>query len=168
MRTVSALISLVTLFLSSAHATIPGWKGDTELSDYPIIVVARWDGESRWRGRDIHPERTLIVERVIRGDIQPGEQVLQCKQGKWAKEDPGVMDTLGWLYFKKGLYDSAVVELEESMGKQPENATIRYHLGMAYFEKGEHDRAKTHFEAALNLDKDFKEAGDIRQRLSTM
>ena len=83
-------------------------------------------------------------------------------------DDPGVMDTLGWVYYKKGLNESAIHELKESVEKKPDNATIRYHLGMAYLKSGDKDRAKTNLEKALNLDDKFENADEVNKILSDM
>ena len=53
-------------------------------------------------------------------------------------EDPSIADTLGWVYFKRGLYPNAVSELTFAAEKLPDNATVRYHLGMSYLEKRRH------------------------------
>jgi tetratricopeptide (TPR) repeat protein len=76
------------------------------------------------------------------------------------------MDTLGWIYYKKGLYGNAAREFSDSLEKLPENATVNYHLGAALFQKGEKPRAKTYLEKALALDKDFDGADDARRMLS--
>ena len=36
------------------------------------------------------------------------------------------MDTLGWVYYKKGLYDSAINEFSDSLAKIPDNAIVHY------------------------------------------
>ncbi|MCP4105431.1 MAG: tetratricopeptide repeat protein [Desulfobacteraceae bacterium] len=82
-------------------------------------------------------------------------------------EEPGVMDTLGWVYYKKGFYDRAIMELEESVKKfEKENATVYYHLGMAYFKKGNKKNAKQALEKALSLDKKFDGADEAEKALS--
>ena len=37
-------------------------------------------------------------------------------------DDPSVMDTLGWVYYRKGIYDSAIGEFKGSLAKAPDNA----------------------------------------------
>ncbi|MCX6629960.1 MAG: tetratricopeptide repeat protein [Candidatus Solibacter sp.] len=46
-------------------------------------------------------------------------------------ESPEVLDTLGWLYYRKGLYDLAAKELELALAKA-EWPVIQYHLGLTY------------------------------------
>ena len=81
-------------------------------------------------------------------------------------EDPNVMDTLGWVYFKKGLYDSAVSEFTDSLEKMPENAIVNYHLGMAFYRKGDRDSAKLQLEKALSLSQNFDGAEEAKKVLS--
>jgi tetratricopeptide (TPR) repeat protein len=77
-------------------------------------------------------------------------------------DDPSVMDTLGWIYYKKGLYGNAVQEFSDSLEKLPENATVHYHLGAALLKKGDKARAKLSLEKALALDDNFDGAKDAR------
>src|ERR1035437_1969853 len=57
-------------------------------------------------------------------------------------DSPGVADTLAWIDYQKGAYQSAVGLLQEALklqekNKMPDNPDIHYHLGMAY-EKTDH------------------------------
>jgi tetratricopeptide (TPR) repeat protein len=76
------------------------------------------------------------------------------------------MDTLGLVYLKKGLIDSAVAELKESAAKLGDNPTVRYHLGLAYHLQGNPDRARQELRAALDLNKAFPEKEDAQQLLA--
>ena len=92
-----------------------------------------------------------------------------ARQARLAKEklpnDPGVMDTVGWVYYKKGLFDSAIVEFADSLDKIPENVMVRYHLGMTYIKKGMMDKAKMELEKVLAADAEFEKAEEIRKLL---
>lgn len=65
------------------------------------------------------------------------------------------MDTLGWIYYKKGLYRSAIAELEQSHEKIQTNPVILYHLAMAYLKNNQKKEAKRALEKALKLNKEF-------------
>ncbi|MBU1162447.1 MAG: tetratricopeptide repeat protein, partial [Proteobacteria bacterium] len=80
--------------------------------------------------------------------------------------DPKIMDTLGFIYYKKGLYDSAIAEFTDSLKKIPDNAMVRFHLGMTYYNKGDKDRAKTELKKALDLNQNFDKADEAREILS--
>ena len=80
-------------------------------------------------------------------------------------DDPKIMDTLGFVYYKKGLYDSAIAEFSDSLDKIPDNAMVRFHLGMTYYNKGDKDRAKAELKKALDLDQKFDKADEARHIL---
>ncbi|MGA9538703.1 MAG: tetratricopeptide repeat protein, partial [Desulfobacterales bacterium] len=82
--------------------------------------------------------------------------------------DPAISDTLGLVYYKKGLYDYAVGELTAAAEKLPDNAVVRYHLGMAYLKKGDGDKARSELEKALSLDTSFKGAEEAREALAAL
>jgi tetratricopeptide (TPR) repeat protein len=81
-------------------------------------------------------------------------------------EDPSIMDTLGWVYYKRGLYDSAIAEFIGSIEKLPNNASVQYHLGMAYYKKEDSKLAREHLRRALQLGNDFNGADEARKILS--
>ena len=83
-------------------------------------------------------------------------------------KDPKIMDTLGFVYYKKGLYDSAITEFTDSLKKIPDNAMVRFHLGLTYYDKGDKDRAKAEFKKALDIDQKFERADEARQILSSL
>ncbi|MFZ5572445.1 MAG: tetratricopeptide repeat protein, partial [Thermodesulfobacteriota bacterium] len=81
-------------------------------------------------------------------------------------DDPFIKDTLGWVYYKMGLYPDAVRELAESAEKLPDNATVNYHLGMAYYKSGQHKAAKAQLQKALRLNEKFPNAEHAMEILS--
>jgi tetratricopeptide (TPR) repeat protein len=83
-------------------------------------------------------------------------------------EDPRVMDTLGWIYYQKGLYDSAAVEFADSVEKLPDNPIVRYHLGLALWKTGKTEAARAELEKALSLDANFDGAEEARKVLEQL
>jgi len=64
-------------------------------------------------------------------------------------DDAGVNDTLGWIYYKQGLYRSAVPALEAAVAKSPQIAKFQFHLGMAYLAAGQPAQAHASLQSAL-------------------
>jgi len=83
-------------------------------------------------------------------------------------DDPKIMDTLGFIYYKKGLYDSAIAEFTDSLKKISDNAMVRFHLGLTYYKKGDKDRAKKELKKALDQDQKFDGADEARRILSIL
>jgi len=78
------------------------------------------------------------------------------------------LDTLGWIYFKKGMYEKAITLLAESVAEIPDNATLLYHLGMAFYKKGDTEKARQHLQNALQISDRFSEAENARQVLAEL
>jgi tetratricopeptide (TPR) repeat protein len=64
-------------------------------------------------------------------------------------DDPMLGDTLGWVYYKKGMFDTAVTTFRRYVQKAPENATLRYHLALALTELGQKTEARAEAAKAL-------------------
>ena len=80
-------------------------------------------------------------------------------------DDPGISDTLGWIYVQKKAYASAIAQLEDAAEKLPDNPTVLYHLGTAYAKNDNLEQARTHLQAALDLDRPFAEEDQARELL---
>ncbi|MBW2142766.1 MAG: tetratricopeptide repeat protein, partial [Deltaproteobacteria bacterium] len=80
-------------------------------------------------------------------------------------KNPSVMDTLGWVYYRKSSYLNAIAEFQDSLALKPENPIINYHLGMAYFKNNQHDAARESLKKALKIDPDFKGSEEARRVL---
>jgi len=100
-------------------------------------------------------------------DLNEALKLAQSARGLMP-EEPGVMDTLGWVYYKKGLYDSAIGEFKSSLSKTAGNPTVIYHLGLAYHQKGESDKARAELKRALELSGSFEGAEHARALLAEM
>jgi Tfp pilus assembly protein PilF len=53
-----------------------------------------------------------------------------------APENPAVQDTLGWIYYRKGIYRSAVQYLKAAVANEP-NPQRQVHLALSYIKSGE-------------------------------
>ncbi len=65
-------------------------------------------------------------------------------------DDPGVIDTLGWVYAKRGLNQTAIQVFRGLVKKYPNEPTYRYHLGVVLLQQKQSDDAKQEFVAALS------------------
>ena len=79
-----------------------------------------------------------------------------------------VNDTLGWVYYKRGMADMAIRPLEESVKAAPGIALYHFHLGLAYAKAGRNGDARRSLEQALKLQPDFPGAGEARSALASL
>ena len=81
------------------------------------------------------------------GNIGKGEALAsQAKQLR--PDDPAILDTLGWIDFRKGDYAGALTLLDWATEKNPADAEFQYHVGMTHYMLGEEDEARVALQAA--------------------
>lgn len=69
------------------------------------------------------------------------------------KPDAGfIIDSLGWLYYKKGYYDKAIIELKKAVSLSPEDAAIKEHLGDVYYKINDFKNALQIYKDTLSLE----------------
>ncbi len=70
-----------------------------------------------------------------------------------AKPNSGhIIDSLGWVFYKKGQYGKAVAELERAHHIMPHDGTVAEHLGDAYFQQKRYRDALRTYRHALRLE----------------
>jgi tetratricopeptide (TPR) repeat protein len=78
-------------------------------------------------------------------------------------------DTLGWVYYRKGMNTAAVEQLQKVVQKANGNALYRYHLGAALAKAGRREEARRELGMALQLGKDnFSKISETRQLLAQL
>ena len=75
-----------------------------------------------------------------------------------------VSDTLGWIYLKKNLADSAIDVFQNLVVKSPEHSTYHYHLALALSQKGDKTRALKELQEALK----YSPEKDQRQKIEDL
>ena len=83
-------------------------------------------------------------------------------------DDSTLLDTLGWVRFKRGEYQEALPTLERASERSPDSKVIRFHLAMAQLRLGLRDRARTNLEAALNGSGSFQGVDEARTVLASL
>lgn len=101
----------------------------------------------------------LIAERNGNLDL-----ALQHAQSAVAalRDSAGPKDTLGWIYYRKGMPERAVAALKEAVAQEPGSARYHYHLGLACAAAGDSTQARQALERALALQPDFAGSADAR------
>jgi cellulose synthase operon protein C len=80
-----------------------------------------------------------------------------------APNSPNFADTLGWAYYQKGVYQSAIKQFQESLSlseKQGanEDAEVHYHLGLAYEKANQISLARQQLDRALKIKPTYSDA----------
>lgn len=71
-----------------------------------------------------------------------------------AKQNPGdgyIIDSLGWAFYRQGLYDQALKELERAIQLMPYDPIVNDHLGDAYWKVGRYREAKFQWQRSIEF-----------------
>jgi tetratricopeptide (TPR) repeat protein len=83
-------------------------------------------------------------------------------------DNGGLLDTAGWVRFKRGEYQQALTTLERALALTPDSRVIRFHLAMDQLQLGLRDKARTNLESALNGAGSFQGAEEARLALANL
>ena len=116
------------------------------------------------------PNNALALNNLAYLLVEQGNTTEEpLKYAQKAKElnpvNPEFDDTLGWVLYRRGLYDVAVRHLELAVSKQA-TALRQYHLAMAYCKAGKVDRSRVALNTALRMNPNLPEAKAAQQMLA--
>jgi tetratricopeptide (TPR) repeat protein len=107
-----------------------------------------------------------LAYRLASDNGQIDEALKYAQQAmETAPEHPAIESTIGWLYYKKGMFDNAVGYLESANKRQP-SASHKYLLAMAYLKVGKRELGQRMYEDARHLDATRPEAQEVERLLA--
>jgi tetratricopeptide (TPR) repeat protein len=122
---------------------------------------------------EIQPDYSLAANNLAYVMLEHGGNVnialsLAQTARKGLPNEAFSADTLGWAYYKQGVYNAAIETLQEAVTANPINPTYHYHLGLAYQKSKNVPMAKKEFAAALKLNPKPDQAEEIKKNLGTL
>lgn len=94
-----------------------------------------------------------MAELLAEGDTKSVEEALllirKALQASPANQD--YSDTLGIIYLRKNMTDSALQVFTKLASQSPENPTFQHHLGLALLQKGSAKEASAALQRALRI-----------------
>jgi putative PEP-CTERM system TPR-repeat lipoprotein len=83
-------------------------------------------------------------------------------------ENPGVMDTLGWMLVEQGNTARGLPLLQKASGLSPDSPEIRYHLAVTLHKSGDKQGARKELNQLLAQNKPFAQIEEARALLKTL
>ncbi len=123
----------------------------------------------------ISPDHPLASNNLAYVILQQGGNIdvamgLAQTARRGMPDSPNAADTLGWAYYQKGIYQSAISQFQEALrlGEKrgdPDDADIHFHLGLAYQKDNKAALARQQLEKAVKID---PKKDDARKALSEL
>lgn len=85
-----------------------------------------------------------------------------------SSSDGRLLDTNGWVHFKRAEYTDALAVLQRAIDRTPDAKEIRYHLGMVELSLGQTDRARSDLETAVSGSAKFVGSDEARTILASL
>jgi tetratricopeptide (TPR) repeat protein len=129
--------------------------------------------EAYRKALEIQPDYALAANNLAYvmlehgGDVNVAFSLAQAAR-KGLPHEAFSADTLGWAYYKQGIYNAAIGALQEAVKSSPENSTYHYHLGLAYQKSNNLPMAKKEFASALMLNPKPSQAEEIRKIVASL
>ncbi len=97
--------------------------------------------------------------------------VLATRAKEMQPQNPDILDTIGWVQFKKGLMAHAEKNIRDAMGRRSAEPLFHYHLGSLYYRTGRYKEASSSLNEAVRLglaEKEALEAKEIVEKMKRM
>jgi len=140
-----------------------GVKNATGASTLTTDLAALYERQGRsddaihvyesWVQRE--PQSTVAANNLAmllvtyRNDAASLERAQQLADKLNSSTEPSLLNTRGWVKFKRGDYQGALGLLAQAVDKSPDSPVMRYHLGMAQLKSGDAGSARENLEAAI-------------------
>jgi putative PEP-CTERM system TPR-repeat lipoprotein len=142
------------------------WRGNVEESkgDHSAAVADyRHLLERDSENKDALNNLSFLLAEYLH---QPDEALKYAEKAlELNPSDPATQDTLGWVLYRKGLYELSVKQLEAA-ARHPGDPRWQYHLAMAYAKAGQPSKAKVTFDAANRVNANLPEAKEAKELLA--
>jgi|GEM_PF-2058042 len=155
-------VKTLTELLEKSPRNLAGWQmlgliQDSAGNETEAIAAYR-------KAVEYHPENFVALNNLaylLSKKEQSLEEALTFAQRAKEYAPPNsaeVDDTIGWIFYKRGVYATAAVHLRAAAAGSPNNPVTQYHLAMAQAKNGEVAAARKTYENALKLDSNIPEA----------
>jgi len=108
----------------------------------------------------------LLVDHLV--DQQSKDRAMSLVKQFQMSKNPSHLDTLGWVYYKRGEYEQALSALLQADELAPEQALIHYHLGHVYLGKGDKVAARKHLENVVSSRQEFSGKDEAKRLLAEL
>ena len=143
------------------------YKAETLMSDkQPKLAAAQFEQIARQ-----HPDNVVALNNLaLAYQLSQDARATQAAEAayKLAKDQPVVMDTLGWILVEQGDTARGLPILQKASALAPKARDIRYHLAMGLYKSGDQAGARKELQALVDGNMQFAQAAETRALLKQL
>lgn len=118
--------------------------------------------------RQLAANNLAMLLVTYRNDQRSLDRARDLTSGFVTSNNGSLLDTAGWVRFKRGEFKDALPTLQLAVDRAPSSRVIRFHLAMAELQMGMRDQARSNLEAALNGSAEFQGMNEARVALASL
>ena len=157
---------------------LDGAKANPQDIAFNLLAGGVYESKQDWdhakqqyqKALEIQPDNPLASNNLAYVILQQGGNVdvafaMAQTARRQLPDNPNSADTLGWAFYHKHIYSSAINLFKEAIKKEPDNALFNYHLGLAYAKSGQAALAKQQLDRLVRLKPDSPDIEDLKKAL---
>jgi tetratricopeptide (TPR) repeat protein len=158
---------------------LDGSKVNPKETAFYLLAGGIYEGKADWEHAkqqyqkvlEIQPENPLASNNMAYVMLQQGGNVdvafaMAQTARRQLPDNPNSADTLGWAFYHKRVYTSAINLFKEAVKKEPDNALFNYHLGLAYAKGGQPALAQQQLDRLLKIKPNYPDVDELRKALA--
>jgi tetratricopeptide (TPR) repeat protein len=158
-------------YVETAPMSVPG---NTMLGTILELQGKKAEAKGRYsKALQIDPRAAVAANNLAwidansNGNLDMALQLAQTAKAQLPNRHE-IDNTIGLIYYKKGLSSLAIESLQASANRQPDNPSYQYHLALALHQAGHDADARKHLEKALASKATFADADEAKKLLESL
>lgn len=120
---------------------------------------------------EVQPENPLASNNLAYVMLQQGGNVdvafaMAQTARRQLPDNPNTADTLGWAFYHKHVYTSAINLFKEAVKKEPDSELFNYHLGLAYAKAGQAGMARQQLDRLVKIKPDSPDVEELKRAVA--
>ena len=136
-------------------------RTDDAIAQYEALLLRKPDSTTAANNLAM----LLVTYRTDRASLDRARQLAARLSNS---KNPALVDTWGWVLYKRGEYADAIRALQEAVDESSHTPPLLYHLAMAQLKTGDRDIARSTLEEALRSGIAFSGSDEAKQVLTEL